>query len=220
VERPSLDYQHAFDLCAVEVHRHSGAVAVFASSPFHARELLKRLNGSATALVPTGTWRSSAGDSDQWLGPEVRVPAVRTLEAIEPPLQTIVWAEPEMETGQQVMRRIGHLLRADARLCVVVSDWLAAFLPEWRGQKGQPARRPAGLRRTYTWLRQAGFEVEQVSAFHGPQSIAWGYASRFMLRLGRGDWADRCHFQMRAQYTVYGWQGLLSPVSVVVAKRP
>ena len=53
-ERPSLEYQHAFDLCAVEVCRDGGEVAVFASSPFYARELLKRFAGKRVRLVSVG----------------------------------------------------------------------------------------------------------------------------------------------------------------------
>lgn len=146
-------------------------------------------------------------------------PAVSSLEAIQPGLEAAVWAEPELDRGQHLLRHIGQLLRADAKLYVVVSNWLAAVLPEWQEEGCRPAKRPAGLRRMRTWLRREGFALVELVGFHGPRSILWGYASRWMERLGRGDWADRCHFKMRAEYVVSGWQAICTPVSVAVSGR-
>jgi hypothetical protein len=131
----------------------------------------------------------------------------------------VVWAEPDLDGGPEVVRRIRQQLRSEARLCVVVSDWLAAFLPEWQDRNRQPARRPAGSRRTRTWLSQAGFEVEDVFGFRGPLSILWGYTAQLTERMGRGDWSDRCHFRMRAGYAVSGWQVLFAPVGIMLARR-
>jgi hypothetical protein len=219
VQRPSLEYQHAFDLCAVEVHRIRGPVAVFASSPFYGREVLKRLEGCEAGLVPMGGWISSEGDMRRLLGPEVEPPDVQTLESMKQQVKAAVWAEPEREHGEQALNRISQALLPGGRLYVIVSGWPARFLPEWRQVGGGSSERPAGLWRTSRRLRQGGFRVETLYGFHGPVSVLWGYASRCMTHLGRGDWADRCHFKMRAEYVAGRWQALWAPVSVAVARR-
>jgi len=217
--RPSLEYQHAFDLCAVEVRREGGAVAVFASSPFYARELLKRLNGCETGLVPIGGWRASAGDIGELLAPELEQTNVETSERLNVRTKTALWAEPEMEDGQQVLEHIAQVLLPGGKLYVIASGWLARFLPEWKQVDRRPSERPAALWPTVKWLRQAGFKVKALWGFHGPWSILCGFASRWLAHLGRSDWADRCHFHMRAQYIVRGPQALLAPVGVAVARR-
>lgn len=219
VERPSLEYQHAFDLCSVEICREVGEVAVFASSPFHARELLKRFQGKRVRLFPVGNWSSQARDSEGMSGPEVVFSGSSTLETNQSWLGAVVWAEPEWEGGQELLPWIGEVLLPGSNLYVIASSWLSRFLPEWAQLDDRPAQRRAGILHTWAWLRRAGFVCERLYGFHGPLSALWGYASRWMAQLGRGDWADRCHFQMRAGYIVRGWQSLLAPVVVVVAKR-
>ena len=54
LERPSLEYQHAFDQCAVDCHRVGGPVAVIASSAFYARELLKGSVALRLCWCPSG----------------------------------------------------------------------------------------------------------------------------------------------------------------------
>jgi hypothetical protein len=219
LDRPSLEYQYAFDLCAVEVHRISGPVAVFAGSPFYARELLKRMGGCEARLVPIGGWGSSSANIGELLGPEVEHLDVQTLESLDVQTKAIVWAEPERTSGEQALRHIHRMLLPGGHLYVIASGWLARFLPEWRRNDDRPGERPVGLRRTIKWLRQGRFTVEGLYGFHGPESILWGYAFRLMERLGRGGLADRCHFKMRAGYVVGGWQALWTPVGMMVARR-
>ncbi|MGA9349014.1 MAG: hypothetical protein WBW48_09445 [Anaerolineae bacterium] len=219
VERPSLEYQHAFDLCAVEVHRIDRPVAVFASSPFYARELLKRLDGCEFRLVPTGDWSSSSASIGELLGPEVEHPSVQALESLNVQAKAIVWAEPEREGGEQVLKRINQMLFSGGHLYTIASGWLARFLPEWRCNDDRPGEHPVGLWQTTKWLRQGGFTVQALYGFHGPVSILWGYAFRLMGRLSLGDLADRCLFKMRAEYVVSGGQALRVPVGVAVARR-
>lgn len=219
VVRPSLEYQHAFDWTALQVHRHDGSAGVFASSAFYARELCKRLAACDVRLQPVGLWSPPGQDAATWLGPEVDPSRIQALEALSLPLLSgAVWAEPEMGDGQRVLQQIRQALRPEGQVCVVASDWPASYLPEWR-QTNPPAARPAGRRRTVAWLRQAGFEVETSYGFHGPVSLLWGFAARWMGRFGRDDWADRCHFQMRAKYAVKGWQLPFAPVGVILAQR-
>jgi hypothetical protein len=217
-ERPSLEYQHAFDLCAVEAHRTGGPVAIFTSSPFYARELLKRLDGCEVWLVPTGNWSSSGEDIGKLLSPEVEHPNIETLNRLSIEAEAAVWAEPERESGEQILTHIHRMLLPGRHLYVIASGWLARFLPEWQRNEDRPGERLVGLRQTTKWLRQSGFTIEARYGFHGPVSILWGYAFRMMERLGRGDLADRCLFKMRAEYVVSGWQAFWVPVGLAVAR--
>jgi len=219
VMRPSLEYQHAFDICAVEVHRTGGPVAVFAGSPFYARELLKRLDGCKAVLVPIGDWSSSSASIGELLGPEVEHPNFETLERLDVHAKTAVWAEPEREGGERVLKRINQMLFPGGHMYVIASGWLARFLPEWQHNDNRPGQWPVGLRQAVKWLRQGGFAVEALYGFHGPASILWGYAFRLLERLGRGDLADRCLFQMRAKYVVSGWPVFCAPVGIAVAQK-
>jgi len=116
------------------------------------------------------------------------------------------------------LRRIAEGLAPGGRLCVVASDWMASRLPEWQGQE-HPALRPAGLLRSATWLRGAGFHILEEYGFHGPAAILWGWLGQALARAGRAALADRCHFRMRAAYVVQGAQVRLSPVGALVARR-
>lgn len=216
---PSLEYQHAFDCCAVEAHRTEGPIAVFASSPFYARELLKRLQDREVTLVAVGEWRVWASDLQQWLGVEIDPSSF----SLSPPhlcssAHCAIWAEPERIGGVQALCDLREMLLPGAKLYVISSGWLARFLPEWRQKHGRPSEHPVGLRRVISWLRHSDFAIEALYGFHGPWSIFWGYASRWIERLGRGDLADRCLFQMRATYVVRGGQAFLAPVGLACAQ--
>jgi hypothetical protein len=221
VERPSLEYQHAFDLCAVEVHRAKEPVVVFASSPFYARELLKRLGGCEAMLLPVGDRMLSVASAQSALGPEVAWEHLGGGEEAREPVAVpvAVWAEPEREGGKQVLKHIHQMLLPGGRLHIIASGWLARFLPEWRRDDDRPVQRPVGLRQAVKWLQQGGFAVEALYGFHGPASILWAYAFRLLESLGRGDLADRCLFQMRAEYVVSARQAMWTPIGVAVARR-
>ena len=219
IARPSLEYQHAFDLCAVEVHHTGGPVALLASSPFYARELLKRLAGYEAQLTPVSGWSRYGADTERLLGPEVGEPDICQLESMNTEATTIVWAEPEGDSGEQILGQIHLGLAPGGRLQVITSGWLARYLPEWRRGGDRPGEHPVGLRQTTKWLRQHGFTIEGLYGFHGPSSILWGYASRLIGGAGRNDLADRWHFKMRAEYVVTGRQAIWSPINMVKAKR-
>jgi len=221
ITRPGLEYQYACDLCAVQVHRTGGPVAPFASGPFYARALLKRLEGSQIVFCPVGKWGDESRDDWGALSPEV---TWERIELIEPASKVVplsvsdaIWAEPERGDGRATLETIRQKLHPTGRLWVITSGGLSRFLPEWRRAEDRPARDPAGRRQTLRWLRQSGFRVQSQYGFHGPVSIFWGYASRLMECLGRGDLADRCLFRMRAGYSVSGGQTLWVPVGVSLA---
>lgn len=219
LERPSLEYQHAFDLCAVEVHHTGGAVAVFASSSFYARELLKRLTGCEAELLPTRSWSASSASFWELLGPEVEHPDVQTSGSLNSQMKVAVWAEPEREVDKQILIRLYDLLLPDGHLYTISSGWLSRFLLERRRDDDQPSEHPVGLWQTTRWLRQGGFTVKALYGFHSPLSILWGYAYRLMEHWGRSDLADRCLFQMRTKYMSKGQQALWAPVGMAVARK-
>nr|MBC7245834.1 hypothetical protein [Chloroflexota bacterium] len=215
-----MEYQYAFDLCAVEAHRTGGPIVLFASSPFYARELLKRLHGCKILLVAIGEWGLWASDLQRWLGVEVD-PAAFSLapQHLNLCAYCAIWAEPELADDRQVPERVRQALLPGGKLCVIFSSRLARFLPEWQGNGERPDKHPLGLQQVMQWLRHGDFAIEVLYGFHGPRSILWGYAFRLMERLGRGDLADRCLHRMRAGYVVSGWQALWAPVGVAVARR-
>jgi hypothetical protein len=221
VERPGLEYQHAFDLCAVEVHRRGGPVVVSASSPFYVRELVKRMAGCGGVLVASGGWAAPGANLDLLLGPEPGGAGFGLAgEADElVPARAAVWAEPEGGDGERRLAEIGKSLAPGGRLCVIVSGWLRWGLPEWQGEEGRPAAQPVGLGGAVAWLRRTGFAVEGVVGFHGPQSLVWGFASRLPAAVGRADLVDRCYAAMRKTYVVRGWQARWAPVAVVLARK-
>ena len=239
--RPSLEYQHACDLCATEVQRCGAPAVLYASSAFYAREFLKRCD----ALRPAQVVGEGAGDKLreilERLGPEVEVARAWSVLVPEqrlgaslwaetegvaglgmpggPPAGIALWAEPEEGGGDRILESFDRYLAAGGRLCVVTSGWLRRGLPEWSGGGDRPSRQPAGLVRTLRWLRRAGFALDAMYGFHGPQSLAWGIASRLPAMLGRADWVDRCIAAVRETYVVYGWQALAAPVAVVLARK-
>ena len=239
--RPSLEYQHACDLCASEVQRCGGPAILRASSPFYGRELLKRCDALRPAQVVTEGMGEELQEILRRLGPEVDVVEAWSIDVSQPrpggglwaetagvaglgtpggpPAGVALWAEPEAGDGDRALEFFDRYLAAGGRLCVVTSGWLRRGLPEWNGQRDRPARQPAGLLRTLRRLRQAGFAIEAVRGFHGPQSLAWGAASRLPTVLGREDWVDRCYAAVRESYVVRGWQALAAPVSVILARK-
>jgi hypothetical protein len=227
LQRPSLEYHHAFDLCAVELHRVGGPLAVFAGSPFYARELLKRLPACGGMLFALGGWASPAADLVSLLGPELAATPFRLAAGADDltRVPAAVWAEPESEGGEQVLAQIQEILLPAGHLYVVSSGWLARYLPEWQRPGDQPAVRPAGWRPLARWLRRGGFVVRALYGFHPPASVMWGYAFRLQHLLGRPELADRCHLRMRAVYVACGHRALgqavaaATPVRVVVASR-
>lgn len=223
VTRPSLEYQHAFDLCAIEVHRAGGPVAVFASSPFYARELLKRLGKRPLILYPLGGWDDEFEGDWEALSPEVTWEGIVVTrpggKGVPLPVVATLWAEPEKGGGEATLGYIRQTLQPARRLWVITSGRLSRLIPEWRRAEDQPVRDPAGLQQALRWLRQNGFTLQALYGFHGWVSIFWGLLAKRWGQLGRGDLADRCYFQMRETFVVTGWQARWAVLSLIVAQR-
>jgi hypothetical protein len=254
LQHPSLEYRHAFDLCAAGVYHAGGllaisrglavprATALYASSPFHARELLKRLGGCDVTLVTVGGWASSFGPGplalESLLGPEVSTAYLRiangpgSLErSPTAAVPVAVWAEPERRKGNELLAHICDALLPGGILYVVASSWLARFLPEWQRADDRPAARPSGPCRISRWLHHQGLLIEAYFGFHGPVSLGWGYASRWARRFGRTDLADRYQVKMRASFDgmdpyegraaapVHRWQARWAPIWLLLARK-
>lgn len=191
--RPSLEYQHALDMCAAATYATPGRVGVLAHSSFYQDALAHRLH----------TRQDMALDARQL--PDADYCA-------------IIWAEPEQNTFAHVLDRIQQLPRTDS-LYIIASNRLAQRLPEWHNPQQPPASHPTGIRATMQALRQAQYHVMATYGFHGPISIIWGLLGQWLARIHRDDIADRCHFAMRLTYAAQGWQAYLAPVSVLVARK-
>ena len=196
----------------MEAWREGGPVAVYASSAFYANELLWRVDKQAVNGLPDGKTDKRTGEGGL---PIVCFAKDRPLSSV----QAAIWAEPEREGGQGILEGIVQGLAPGGRLYVIVSGWLARFLPEWQAAGARPARQRAGWWWTLRRLRQAGLATEELYGFQVPASLLWGYTGLALERLGRTDWADRCHFRMRAEYVARGRMALVTPVGVFVARK-
>ena len=196
--RPSLEYQHAFDLCAMAAYQRGGPVLVLASSAFYARELEDRLECCAVRV---------AGADSQG-------------EPADPPARTIIWAAPDAASAEPTLQRFLPTLAPDGQLFLICSGPLARRLPEWQGPSPLLSGQPVGPWLLRKVLRRGGLRLLARYGFHGPASILWGRLGQRLEQGGRPDWADRCQFQMRARYTERGVLTNLAPVGVLVAARP
>jgi hypothetical protein len=200
--RPNLEFQHAFDLCAVEARRAGGPIMLFADSAFSTQQLLKRLPDD-TYSVPVERRRTAASSEYR---PANSAPT------------TVVLTMPTQTDCAPTIEQIHQLLRPGDRVVVVAANWPARFLPELP-RHSDPANQPASSHEVVSRLREGGYTVQAMYGFHGPSSIVWGYAAHLFERLGRAEIADRLHFRMRAAYACEGRQAHFAPISVVVAKR-
>jgi hypothetical protein len=218
VSRPGLDYQHAFDLCAMEVRRRPGPVALFARSSFHGLDLLKRLGGCEVVLVPLGDEPGSLpGNGGSFRRPtSARHGGWATTAGTA--VHSAIWIEPDF-ADERVLRRMRMTLMPGGTLYLVVSGYLARLRRGVAQDRGWPIQRPAGWRRTMRWLREAGFTVTSLYGFQGAESLTWACAARLAEHLGRDDLADRCHFRMRAEYVVTGRLASVATVAMIVARR-
>ena len=221
VERPSLEYQHAFDLCAVEVHRAKEPVVVFASSPFYARELLRRLGGCEPMFLPVGDWMLSVASAQSALGPEVAWEHLGGGEEAREPVvvPVAVWAEPEQKNGERVLWQIDQRLSPGGRLFVIVTGPLARIQPVHQMDGNQPADSAAGVNRVTRWIRQKKLALIALYGLYGPESFLWGILAKLALYLRRPDLADCCYFKMRERLVVTGWQARWSTLILLVARK-
>lgn len=222
-ERPSLAYHAAFDLCASEANHTVGSVVVFASSPFYAREVVRRL-GQEVTLCFTDEAGTSRTENRSMLGPEIDWDKVRlvTLETVdkEPSASTVIWTEPQRETWRAVAGHLSTLTPSATTICVLGTTRLRRILPEWRRSLAFPLMyEPLGsIRYIARVLQSLGHSTDGMYGFHGLFSLTLGVLSHLLAILRRGDLVDRCQAAMRQTYVVRGWQANWAPVWVLVGK--
>ncbi|HUW13262.1 MAG TPA: hypothetical protein VM537_26295 [Anaerolineae bacterium] len=221
LQRPSLSYHTAFDLCAAQAARAGGPTAVLASGAFYAREVVRRLDGQVLLHFPRDP---GLGESEiqTALGPEVDWARLRVassmMDTAMAEAQTLVWAEPERDTWQAILANLRDL--GPCAVLVLGTTWLRRLVPEWQGGAYRPAAAPLGSRgRIAEALRREGHAVRETYGLHGPRSLLWGTASRIPAALGRDDLVDRCVAGMRQDFIVRGWQARWAPVWLVVASE-
>jgi hypothetical protein len=202
LQAPSLAWRYAFDHCAVELARDAGPVALFASTPFYARELVRRIS-SAVVPCPTCEPGSASAEFLAAAGPELRPEHVGLADASDSGMHrrlgAIVWAEPENGTWQGVADQVAWLAAPGATLCIL----------------GRTARLHSLVRRR---LQSLGFRLENCYGFQGPLSLALGMASRLPAQFGRDDLVDRCYAAMRQRLVVRGPQARWSSVWMLTGR--
>jgi len=209
-QRPSLAYHRAFDLCAAWASGLGGPVAVLASSPFYARELLKRLDGPAV-LAPLGSWDPQSADGRSGIGSEVRWERVTVVSAGDslPPCPVAIWAEPQEDVPAPTIT---------PRLIVLTTNRLRRVLPEW--QTGAlSGSRPLGWAGTVRLLRQAGGRVRRCYGLPGPASLTWGFLARLAAVARRDDLVDRFYAAMRQTMVVEGRAARWTPLALLDVSR-
>ena len=105
--RPSLEYQHAFDLCASEIQRRGGPCVLRSSSPFYARELLKRIDALRPAQVAVEGSGEELQNILRRLGPEVDVAQAWSVAVPRPGPGANLWAETN-NSGAPNMNQPGN----------------------------------------------------------------------------------------------------------------
>lgn len=219
--RPSHAYHMAFDLFGAKAARAGGPTAVVASGAFYAREMVRRLDGQVLLHFARDPGLGEA-EMETALGPEVDWARLRVASSIMDSAmaeaQTLVWAEPEMDTWQAILANLRNF--EPSAVLVLGTTWLRRLLPEWRDVEQQPAAAPvASISRIATALPRLGYAVSVIYGFHGPRSLLWGSASRIPAAFGRDDLVDRCFGAMRHDFVVRGWLARWAPVWLVMGSE-
>lgn len=207
LDRPSLDFQYIFDVCAMESR--SFPVLIHADHGFYAYELARRLTThESTALLTI--------HSPLWILVSLDQVVVLESDALinyTGQIKTFIWAEP---TDSAVLNSIKNILSPDAAIQVIISRRLAGMLTEAREAIIPQARLGA---KVISALRHAGFKVDRQLSFHGLLSIFWWQVANFCNRFNRPDLADRCWYKMRESFPANGWQTPLSAVSLLFVRK-
>lgn len=211
LQRPNIEYQLAYDLCAQQAAGAGGEAALIASTPFHARELTARL--PATRLIAAPRWTPDT---------PLQTANLTELDQLDR-VDCIIWAEPTVSQLATVSATIDRALIAGGVLCVLVSGRLAGRLSEWRERRAPAldlAERAPGWAKTEQAVFAPGrWTVRQRVAFRGLNALAWDYAGQVAARLGRDDLADRCGVAMRASFVAPAWARSFSTIGVIVAEK-
>jgi hypothetical protein len=206
---PTLEYNRAFNLAILGWECRDEPVLAVMSSAVHAIELLKRCQ---TPLHISGTGAFDAthfvSQAQGWAWGPIQA---LSLNATGQSYTSIVWAEPEAASAEEVIRSFGKSAATGAHLRAISASLLRNFLPAWQTAP-YPAREPLLPGKVIRLLHATGWKVSNQITFHGPRSILWSLFSRAAGWVGRPDWADRCLFAMRRTYCEPGWLWPAAPL--------
>lgn len=205
LDRPSLDYWHAFDYCAAKAWQAHQPITLLSSSHFYYRHLADRLDDRNIIHVDTTAWsrhhetQGNSIDLAKWT----------------PQQGAWIWAEPAKGTLKTILQQYIQTKQAESRLIIISSGWLAKRLPEWQTLP-TPVIGPAGGISIQQALNDAKLVAEDIIGFHGPLSIALGFMGTGLAKAKQPAFADRAFYSMRKHYTVGRWQASVCPVQARV----
>jgi hypothetical protein len=216
LNRASLDYHYAFDVCAEQAYAHDAfPLCIRAPHGFYLYELLRRITGYVSAVhsfeqFTPARW-NYLEQSTASPAPVAETSQAEVLRAT----RLLVWAEPTLDECNRLLPDLAKQLPANAQLQMIVSRPLARRLPE--GRDGILGQGTAPLPVVIQALQQNGFTVESERSFHGPISLIWWQLSVWLERFGQQALADRCWFAMRSTFVASGWQSRFATLTVLVA---
>lgn len=215
LNRPTLEYSQAFDLFAKDQKDQQSPILAVLSSAVLAVELLKRCSvplhiARKTSLAVDPFIEASQG----WAWGSI---TSVDLDEGGSNYNSIIWAEPEAGSGNQIAAILMKRAQAKGNLWVIASAPMRRYLPAWKVPP-YPAVHPLDSGRVRGLLKKNGWQVQEWIVFHGPRSIAWTSLARMCYRIGRPDWGDRCILTMRSQYREPGYLWPLTPLALIHAR--
>lgn len=205
LDRPSLDYWHAFDYCAGQAWHNSDSINLLCSSAFYYDNFYYRLDDKPLTVVDVAGWSKNT-DID-----------ATPIEQWTPTAGTWIWAEPTQGSLKAVLNRWQQAQNADSRLFIISSNFLARRLPEWK-QKPYPSIAKTGVFEIEGTLRDYGLQPTTLIGMLNPVSVALGFAGLAARKLDQYGWSDRAKYASFKYYTGEGPIARISPVQVRVVE--
>ena len=206
--RPSLAYQWALDVGAVEVLRDGASPMLVGSHPRLGPEAARRLGVAWSASMDGSAASISATCAE--------VPGVRGVALNGP--HNVLWLEPTRPDWFASLRRIKHALDGSGRLLIVTSSrWLVRGYPEWRESASTDLVGGWCVARR---LRAEGWRVEWSIGLRGPRALGFAAASRLANFTHSNALADRLAVRMRQSFVERGLVAPFCTVALIAARPP
>jgi hypothetical protein len=196
-ERTGLEYQYAFDACAMIGQGASKRTLLIATSQWHSAEILRRLYHRHVELCSSNQVQQLAAHTHGQFG-------------------QIIWAEPERSNIDGVLGAAQTLLAPGGNLLIIVGGRFARWLPERRSTIGALL---ADGQHLINRLPAHGWRAVQARGYHTPVSVAFTYCGQLLERAGRPELADRLALAARQTYSAQGQHALLTALCLVQVYR-
>ncbi len=196
IQRPSTEYQYAFDVCAMHLYTKSPATYV-QTSTFCEEQLQNRVNLVHEPIQIGASGRGS--DPARY--------------------QLIVWTQPEADQLEPTLEQVKASLDVDGSLVILHSTWLSAYLPEWTRKDNAPAKQPVASGQLRQALQAQHFRTVQVIGFNSVTSLLWNRVWLLLSKTSRRDWVDRARLQMQRSYVTAGIRARISPVQIWILRH-